>query len=674
MTAVSTGAAAPSVLFRNAQIFDGTRRAPMTGDVLVKQGRIAAIGEHLTAEDAQIVDCSGQWLTPGLLDIHTHLDLEVELAPGLEEVVRHGTTTVVMSNCSLGVAYGNQRRGSDDPITDCFARVENIPKHVLRKVGDVCTWKSSSEYLTHFDSLALGPNVVPLIPHSMLRIEVMGLKDSVTRQPSPQELDTMEQLLEKAMDEGYPGFSTDGLPFHFLANQPHTRKQIPTQFAPFRELKRLTDVLRRRDRVWQATPPKDSTFQTVRNFLLTSGVLFGKPLRVTATAAIDLYTNSGIAKLGVILSRVLNSFFIRGHFRFQALSASFRLWSDGVITPVAEEIPELRVLNELELDDRAGRLAILNDPTWMAQFRTMWFKGKSGFNLANLRRLLNREDNVLNRKLADMSVAQCPLPAWTDKSLEHCWQQMQRWQANPADASVLPEEKTLFEQSKQQTPVHDDADFFLFLLRQWDTQLRWTTVIANRDPKTTKKLLFHPLTLPGFNDSGAHLTNLAFYDGNLRTLKFAQEDGAQQVAYAVHRLTQAPAEFFNLNTGILKVGAQADLCVVDPEALARWNPENTYAFVDRPLFESRQVVNRPEGVVKHVMIAGRHAWVDGQATAELGTVTMGRVLRTLDHPAEQKFNAITSGSNGYNTDSQRFAQTQDNGRVPQPLSAFSANG
>lgn len=627
-----------SRLLRNATIFDGSGRAPYTGDLLIREGRIAAMGPALAApDDAEITDCSGLWVMPGLLDIHTHLDLEVELAPGLAEVVRHGTTTVVMSNCSLGVAYGNQRRLGDDPITDCFARVENIPKHVLRAVGDVCTWTTSAEYLDHFRQLALGPNVVPLIPHSMLRIEAMGLKASVTREPTAAELNHMEHLLEKAMDEGYPGFSTDGLPFHFLANQPNTRKQIPTQFAPFRELRRLTGVLRRRNRVWQATPPKDSTFQTVRNFLLTSGLLFGKPLRVTATAAIDLYTNSGIAKLGIVLSRILNSFLVRGHFRFQALSASFRLWSDGVITPVAEEIPELRVLNELELDDREGRLRILNDPKWVADFRRMWHEGKRGFNLANLRRLLKREHNVLNRKLSDMTIAECPLPAWNDKTLQYAYERLQAWQAGQSVAGLLPAEQALFALSRDQGGVQDDADFFLFLLRQWDTGLRWTTVIANRNPATTKKLLFHPLTLPGFNDSGAHLTNLAFYDGNLRTLKFAQEDGLNCVAYAVARLTGEPAAFFNLNTGLLKPGAQADVCVIDPTALQRWNPESTYAFIDRPLFSSRQVVNRPEGVVKQVLIAGHLAWQDGAPGPGLGEVGMGRLLRTSDHPLEVAF-------------------------------------
>ena len=84
-------------------------------------------------------DADGQWLTPGLLDIHTHEDLEAELDPGLPEVLRHGTNSVVVGNCSIGLAFGNQRQSaldpSQDPIVDCFARVENIPKTVLSKAG-----------------------------------------------------------------------------------------------------------------------------------------------------------------------------------------------------------------------------------------------------------------------------------------------------------------------------------------------------------------------------------------------------------------------------------------------------------------------------------------------------------------------------------------------------------
>src|SRR5690606_4296502 len=125
----------------------------------------------------KVVDAQGLWAMPGLFDIHTHYDLELEVAPGLPESVRHGTTTVVIANCSLGLAFGAQRKDGADPIVDCYARVENIPKAVLRAVADKVDWHSPAEYLTHLNQLALGPNVVPLYPHSMLRIEVMGFAD-----------------------------------------------------------------------------------------------------------------------------------------------------------------------------------------------------------------------------------------------------------------------------------------------------------------------------------------------------------------------------------------------------------------------------------------------------------------------------------------------------------------
>ncbi|MEY2919335.1 MAG: hypothetical protein RL261_640, partial [Pseudomonadota bacterium] len=177
------------ILIRGARVFDGTGGQSAVEDVAIAGGRIAARGPGLAPERAErIVEAGGRWLMPGLLDIHTHLDLEVELAPGLPESVRHGTTTVVVGNCSLGTAFGAQRRNGDDPILDCFTRVENMPKPVLRKVVDRIHWNGTGEYFEHLDQLPLGPNVVPLLPHSMLRIEAMGSTDAaVTREPTAAE-------------------------------------------------------------------------------------------------------------------------------------------------------------------------------------------------------------------------------------------------------------------------------------------------------------------------------------------------------------------------------------------------------------------------------------------------------------------------------------------------------
>lgn len=617
------------VLFRNALVFDGTGAPPRALDVAVRDGHVAEMAPGLPeARAGRVVDCAGRWLLPGMLDVHTHFDLEVEVDPGLPEAVRHGTTTVVVANCSLGLAFGAQRRDGADPIVDCFARVENVPKPVLRKVADTVTWNDSQGYLDHFARLPLGANVVPMIPHSMLRIEVMGLADSVGRDPRPAELEKMGELVEKGMREGYVGFSTDALPFHYLANAPHTHKQIPTQFAPYAELKFLTGIVRRWDRVWQATPPKDDKLAVFRNFLLSSGRLFGRTLKVTAVAAIDVHSDRRIVRMGLLLARILNSRLIRGMFRLQALSAPFKVWSDGVITPIAEEIPELRRLNEKDLEDRAGRLAIMNDPAWVEAFRRMWFRGKHGFSLARLKRWLRLDDNVLSRDLADMTIDSAPVPAWSGETMQAVYERLTRWQQSGAGAKDADEAAAF---ARVPNPVGDDAAFFLHLLREYDTDLRWWTTTANRDPAVIKSLLFHPLLLPGFNDSGAHLTNMAFYDGNLRTLKIAQEDGLERVAQAVHRLTQEPADFFNVDAGVVAPGRRADLVVIDPAALARHDGEARVRYVWREAFAHHQLVNRPEGVVTQVMVNGTLAWDGGAYTAAFGRERLGRPLLDRDH-------------------------------------------
>ena len=631
----STGTTFDTVI-RGARVFDGTGSAPVTKDVAIRDGRIAAVGEGL-ASGREEIDADGLWLMPGLLDIHTHFDLEVELAPGLPEAVRHGSTTVVMSNCSLGLAYGNQRRDGADPIVDCFARVENVPKHVLTKVADAVDWSDSAAYLDHFDGLPLGPNVVAMVPHSMLRIEVMGMQDSVERDPTEAELAQMERLVEKGMTEGYVGFSTDSLPFHFLANQPNVRKQIPTQFAPYRELKRLTNVVRRWGRVWQATPPKDSKVGVFRNFLLTSGRLFGKPLKVTAVAAIDLAMNRSILKMGLLLSRLLNSRLVGGHFRFQALPARFKTWPDGVITPIAEEIPALRRLNECDLEDRASRQRILADPEYVTDFRRMWYHGRHGFNLARIKHWLRMDDNVLSRDLADMTIDDCPVAEWRGETMAAVRERLLVWQHDGSGVRSEAEAETFA--SFPQAP--DEADFFLHLLRRFDTDLRWWTISANRDMAVVEELLFNPKLLPGFNDSGAHLTNMAFYDGNLRMLKIAQRHGEAKVAEAVRRLTREPADFFAIDAGRLEPGAAADLLLVDPKTLAAWEPEATYQYIWRDAFQHHQLVNRSEGVVKRVYIAGHCAFADGAFTPDFGCKPMGRLLRNRYHEAAQAVDTAT---------------------------------
>ena len=612
-------------LIKNAKVFNNGEDAVIE-DVAVSNGRVVARGANLEAKSAsRVIDATGLWLMPGLFDIHTHYDLELEVAPGLPESTRHGTTSVVIANCSLGLAFGSQRDGTNDPIVSCYARVENIPKSVLKSCADNISWDNPRDYLDHLETLNLGPNVAVLFPHSMLRIDAMGFDNSVTRDPSKKEIGNMKETLKKALKSGYAGFSTDALPFHYLAAQPHCEKTIPTQFAKYNELKQLAQVVREQESTWQATPPKDSVFGTLRTFLLTSGRLHGKPLRTTVVAALDIANNWKLSRMVKTLSGLLNSKLIQGDFHMQALGAPFKIWSDGAITPIAEEIPELRRLNETDLEDRETRRMIMNEPEYIKLFKSMWMRGKQGWNLDRLKRILNIEDFAFNRTLADMTVDRCPQKNWQGMDFQSLFDRVLSIKQNQFDDVLTKAEEKLVKTDFFW--VADEGDFMLQMLRTFDTDLSWSTVTANRDLKVVRELLMDPKLLPGFNDSGAHLTNMAFYDVNLRSLQLAAEGGDEDVAYMVKRLTKDAADVFGVAGGTIYEGDVADLILIDPKKLQDYDGEKNVQRVHREEFKHEQLVNRSDDVVPLVMIGGHTAWENNNFDSDLGQKPMGRLLR-----------------------------------------------
>lgn len=615
-------------LIKNAKVFNNGD-VPVVQDVAIANGKIIARGKALAASNVgRVVDAEGLWLMPGLFDIHTHYDLELEVAPGLPESTRHGTTSVVIANCSLGLAFGSQRDGTNDPIVSCYARVENIPKTVLKDCADSITWDNPKAYLDHLEQLNLGPNVAVLFPHSMLRIDAMGFDNSVTRDPTSAELNSMADTLSDALKSGYAGFSTDALPFHYLAAQPHCEKTIPTQFAKYGELKQLAQVVREHESTWQATPPKDSVIGTLRTFLLTSGRLHGKPLRTTVVAALDIANNWKLSRMVKTLSKLLNSSLVRGDFHMQALGAPFKIWSDGAITPIAEEIPELRRLNETDLEDREARQKIMHEPDYIKSFKSMWMRGKQGWNLDRLKRKFNLEDFAFNRTLADMTVDRCPQKNWEGMDFQSVFDRVVLIKQDQFQEPVTKAEQKLVQ--KDFFWIADEGDFMLQMLRSFDTDLTWSTVTANRDLKVVRELLMNPKLLPGFNDSGAHLTNMAFYDVNLRSLQLAAQGGDKDVSYMVKRLTKDAADVFGVAGGTVDEGDVADLILIDPEQLANYDGEGNVQRIHREEFQHEQLVNRSDGVVPFVMIGGHAAWENNEFTSDLGQKPMGRLLRALN--------------------------------------------
>jgi N-acyl-D-aspartate/D-glutamate deacylase len=614
------------LLITGAQVFDGEGVPGRIEDIAIAGDRVVARGADLPRNAAvRCVDATGRWLLPGMLDIHTHLDLEVEVAPALDEVVRHGTTTVVVGNCSLGTCFGPQETEGQEPIVDCFTRVENIPKAVLRKCAKAMTWDNPEDYLTHFEGLNLGPNIAAFVPHSMLRIEVMGLDASISRAPTELELKKMEQILEGAMQLGYLGLSTDGLPFHYLSNDPHTEKRIPTQFASFKELRRLLKVVRKHDRVWQTTPIIENRLKALLYFTLTSGRLFGKPLKTSALSAMQMTAAPNASKLFLGVAKLLNSKFFDGRLHFQALGTNFRVWSDGIVSPLFEELSSTAELISLEYDDYEGRQHLMNDADWVARFRKEWRHGRTGGDFASWKAKRGLPDSLVIREPEKLIFDGAPCSEWDGESFADVMTRAQRFKSGDTCAARSEDERDCFDRIALE--LRDDADFALHMLRTYDKGFRFYADVANAENSATLEFLLHENTLPGFNDSGAHITNMAFFDSNLMSLKLAREQGEGVVAQVVRRLTKDPAEVFGIDAGTLEIGARADMVIINPDALDGWEPDQTRVLEYREIFEHQQMVNRPEGIVEAVYVAGQHAW-DGLlgATDTLGQQPLGRYL------------------------------------------------
>ena len=614
------------LLVAGAKVFDGEGTPGRVEDVAIKDGVVAARGRDLPREAAaQCIDANNQWLLPGMLDIHTHLDLEVEVAPALEEVVRHGTTTVLVGNCSLGTCFGAQETDGQEPIVDCFTRVENIPKSVLRKCAETMTWDNPEDYLKHFENLNLGPNIAAFVPHSMLRIEVMGLDASISRAPTELELQKMEQILEGAMELGYLGLSTDGLPFHYLSNDPHTDKRIPTQFASFKELRRLLNVVRKYDRVWQTTPIIENRLKALFYFTLTSGRLFGKPLKTSALSAMEMTAAPNSSKLFLGVAKLLNSKLLDGRLHFQALGTNFRVWSDGIVSPLFEELSSTAELIALEYDDFEGRKRLMHDPEWVERFRKEWRHGRTGDDFASWKAKRGLPDSLVIREPEKLIFDGAPCSEWDGESFADVMARAQKFQAGDSSVARSDAEREAFE--KIELPLNDDADFALHMLRSYDKSFRFYADVANAENRSTLEFLLHENTLPGFNDSGAHITNMAFFDSNLMSLKLAKEQGEDVVAKVVKRLTKDPADTFGLDAGSLAIGSRADMVLINPEAFDGWEPDQTRELVYREIFEHEQMVNRPVGIVDSVYISGELAWIGESGPGEaLGAKPLGQYL------------------------------------------------
>lgn len=574
----------PDLVLRNATLHDGTGAPPRHTDIAIRGDRIVGIAPAIAEKGREEIDLRGLWVTPGFIDIHTHYDAEIEAFPHLPESTRHGVTSVIIGNCSMSLALGNE-----DDIIDMFTRVESLSKKLLNKwLKGKITWRGPKEYAKHLAELPLGPNVAGFLGHSNLRLAVLGKERSLgPTEVTAAELAKMDTHLAEALDAGFLGLSIDMLPWHRMSGAKYDGVSIPSQYATQREYRHLANQLRKRGRVMQATPNANRK-ETVLYLALMSGGLFRRPLKVTSLAALDFRSNRTFTKLTGILSGLANRV-LGGDFRFQSLASPFQMWADGFSTPIFEEFGSGTAL--MNCDTREQQLQLLRDPNYRARFRAEWN---------------SRRNRSFHRDFSQMQVVASPDGSMTGHSF-----------------ATLAAEQGI-----------DGIEYFLNALEKFGEAVRWHTVIANDRPEKMRELLTQPYNLPGFSDAGAHNRNLAFQHAHLCCLRDAlMFDDGLSVERAVHRLTGETAAWFGLDRGTIEIGRVADLCVIDPEKL-KTDLGEPQEMIDARFDGEMRMVTDSGDAVPHVLVAGKFLKRDGVLAADAGKTRYGSFLASTHGTAQ----------------------------------------
>lgn len=580
------------LIIRNGRHFDGSGGPSAIRHLGIRDGRVAAVSETPLDESGctQVIDATGQWVTPGFLDTHTHYDAELLAGPGLKESVRHGVTTVTFGSCSIGMVCS-----APEDCSDLFTRVESIPReHVLPLLNRAKTWSTPRGYVEALEAMPLGPNVTAFLGHSDLRVSVMGLSRAVDKkiEPTEAEMRKMEAVLEEGIDVGLLGLSTMTTKWDKLDGDRERSKSLPTTYAKWKEYARLNRVLRRRERIHQGAPDIVTKINMFA-FLFASFGWFRKPLKTTLITLMDVKSNGLLHRVVGKLAHFCNRY-LGADFRWQALPCPFEVHADGIDLVIFEEFGAGEAA--LHLADEIARNDLLKDEQYRRWFRRNY---DSKFS-----------PRVWHRDFHDASIVDCPDPSMIGKSFGAI-----------ADARGIH-------------PV----DAFLDLVVEHGKKLRWKTTIGNYRRHRLEKIVQDPGAILSFSDAGAHIRNMAFYNFPLRMLKLVNDAIVERrpfmsVERAVWRLTGELGDWFGIDAGRLRLGDRADIAIVNPAGL----DASTAAYAEAPMPEFGgipRMVNRNDAAVTATIINGRVAWRDGAFAADFGTAGgYGRFLRAGEVPA-----------------------------------------
>ena len=495
----------------NGLIVDGTGAPGFRGDVAVKDGKIAALGQ-VEGEARETIDAKGQAVAPGFVDVHTHYDAQVLWDRMLTISPWHGVTTVVIGNCGFGVAP--TRPKDRDKMMRTLEKVEGMSFDALRAgLGAEWPFESFPEYLDTLEGIGTGANVAVLFGHTPLRTFVMG-DDAVEREATQEEITAMAKLVSEAAEAGAIGFATS----HADTHHGYGGKPVPSRLAGIEEIDALVGAAAASGApLLQATIGRTLFHKQFRELAGRHGV------SVTWTALLSGLSGPGSHRrhLDETQAQVDDGLNIVPQVACRPILFDFNF---------NEPFPfEMRQLFKATMEtDRAGRRAIYADSAFRDKFK---------------------QDTALGVRNV--------IAGWAERAVVSVAPGHPEW-----------EERPLLEVADEagSTPV----DLALDLSLESDFAARFRFPILNHDEAEVAELLQDDNVVVALSDAGAHASQLcdACYATHLLGY-WVRDKGTLTLERAVHLLTQRPAELFGISDrGLLACGRPADIVVFDPATVA----------------------------------------------------------------------------------------------------------
>jgi len=179
------------LVIRNGRIIDGTGSPWYSGDLGIRDGKIAAIGNFPSAKAGRIIDARGMVVAPGFIDMLGQSELTILVSPSLPSKIFQGITTEITGE-----------GGSVAPLSDDIVATDRLSYEHL---GIKPEWRSLDQYFARLERQGIGINIATYVGATQVRRLVLGDAD---RAPSPAELERMKALVRESMKQGAVGLST----------------------------------------------------------------------------------------------------------------------------------------------------------------------------------------------------------------------------------------------------------------------------------------------------------------------------------------------------------------------------------------------------------------------------------------------------------------------------------